>query len=384
MNILRTIVVGLASFICVFAISGFVSLLSLDTTVMDRTVVKKWLSDSQIYDGKLVSALVQSTNAGSEQGSQQVPAATTLSTKSVETALNATYTPDFVQAQIETVINHAYDWTEGKVPEFTFSIPIDQKRDVLIQQLAKQIEPQIAALPVCRSVQFTESSTCRPASLTVEQLASQLTAQRISESGASSEPITNESFSKATPNQQNSALPVSSPLGQLPAIRKIVNVLLVALPIAAIISVAIILLVSAQGKRLLASTRLSRRVFFSMLFTFILSLVAVWAIQNRELGLSNMFPAQLGGLMIPLVKTIIIGISSQLALFSGIALTLSLATWIGLTIWRRKTAQPAPITQPPFPISSPVQPVQPESTSIVPPQSASSQLADAEPRSLDH
>lgn len=337
MNILRAMLISLAGFVCIISVSGFVSLLALQTTVMDRAVIKDWLSASKIYDGRLVSALVQTTNASNEQGDSinpQPQVGISASPEAIKTALNATFTSDFVQTQIEGVINNAYDWTEGKTTEFTFSIPIDQKRDTLIQQLAKVIEPQVVALPICQSMQQAQQATCRPANLTVEQFANQLTAQSIDESGAFTAPITSESIAKDT--QKDLQQSDESPLAQLPAIRAGIDMLLIILPIAAAIIIAIIILVTVSGRRLAAASRLSRRIFFSMLLTLLPALAVIWIARDSDFGLSNMFAAQLGDLAAPLIKTIIVGISNKLAFLSGIVCIVSAMTWIGLTIWRRK------------------------------------------------
>jgi hypothetical protein len=355
MNILRAMLISLAGFVCIIAISGSVYLLTLQTTIMDRTVVKGWLGDSKIYDGKLISAFVQTTNAGGGQGGNpQSQANISASPEAIKTALNATFTPDFVQTQIEAILNNAYDWTENKTPEFTFSIPIDQKRDTLIQQLSKAVEPQIAALPICRSTQQAPQSTCRPSNVTIEQFASQLTTQSIDESGAFAAPITNESISKN--NQKDPQQSDKSPLTQLPAIRAGIDMLLIILPIAAIVSIAIVILATATGRRLAASSRLSRRIFFSMLLTLIPAIAVIWIARDHDFGLSNMFAAQIGELVIPLIKTIIVGIAHKLALLSGIVCGTSAAVWIGLTIWQRKR-QVIEVAQVPAPIP-PADPVQ--------------------------
>jgi hypothetical protein len=174
MNIFRHILIGLASLVFITAVTGFAYTLTLHTTVMDRTVVKTWLNESQVYDGRLINALVQTATANNGQDGTPQPAPTNALTPSpdvVKTALNATFTPEFTRTQIEGVINDAYDWIDGTRPNFTFSIPIDQKRDTLIAQLAKGLGPQIAALPICQVTTYTQNSVCRPPNVTVEQLA---------------------------------------------------------------------------------------------------------------------------------------------------------------------------------------------------------------------
>lgn len=349
MNILRAILIGLASFVFIVAVTGFVYLFTLQTTIMDRTVVKSWLSESKLYDGRLITALVQATNAGGGQNSASQPAANTISAspEAIKTALNATFTSEFTQTQIEGVVNNAYDWIDGSSQEFTFSIPIDQKRDTLIAQLSKAIEPQIATLPICRSIQQAPQSICRPSNVTLEQFASQMTTQSIDESGAFSAPITNKSFSQAS--KDTSQQPKQASLSQLPAIRKGIDTLLLALPIAAAVSLVTIIFATASGHRLVRIARLSRRVLFGMLFIFLPAVIVVWLAKDNDFGLSNMFAAQTGELVIPLIKTIAVGILTQLAIITGIIGIIGAAAWIALSIWQRKlqaikAAQvPAPI-----------------------------------------
>jgi membrane-associated HD superfamily phosphohydrolase len=359
MKTLRALLIALAGFICILAISGFISLLTLRTTVMDQTVVKGWLNTSKIYDGTLVSVLAQAINAGNSQSSLQQPqTGVSVPQEALTSALQATFTPDFVKSQVESVISNAYDWSEGKTPAFTFSIPIDQKRDTLIQQLATAIEPQIASLPICQSFEQIQESTCRPAGLTVEQFSSQVTAESVNKAGTFDAPITSQSVAK---DAQPETSP--SPLAQLPVIHTVIDMLLIILPIAIIVSIATVIFVTAKERRLQAAARLSRRIFFSMLLIVIPAIVAVWIAGNNDLGLSNNFNPQIGDLIVPIIKIAVVGISTKLALLSGIVCVVSLVAWIGFTIWRRKTqeleAMRAPAPTPVLPTLETTPPVQP-------------------------
>lgn len=360
MNILRTILVGLAGFVCTIAISGFIFLLAIHTTIMDRAVVKGWLATSKIYDGRLLSALIQGSATEGEYNStltSQPQTGSSISPETVKIALNATFTPDFVQAQTEGIVNNAYDWMEGDVPTFKFSIPIDQKRTAFIQQITKIIEPQIAALPVCKSARQMQQSTCRPSNVTIQQIASQLATQSADESGAFAAPITNESITKdgqKDPQQSN-----ESPLAQLPAIRKGIDVLQIILPIAIAISIAIVILATRGGRRLAAAARLSRHIFFSVLLILIPAAAVIWVARDSDFGLSRLFAAQIGDVVVPLIKIIIVALAAQLVLFSGIAFAVSGVTWTGFSVWRRRLqaieaarmpnptllVQPAPLPQ---------------------------------------
>lgn len=342
MNIFRNILIGICSLIFITATTAFAYTLTLHETIMDRAVVKSWLDESNIYDGRLINALVQTaTTSESRTGSSQ-PAANVLtpSPDVVKTALNATFTPDFTRTQIEDVMNNAYDWIDGTSPEFTFSIPIDQKRDVLIAQLAKGISPQLAAIPTCQAATYRQDSVCRPPNVTVEQFASEITTQSINESGVFSKPINNESFAQA--DMKQSGQPA---LSQLPTVRRTINLLLWLLPIIAVISLVALTFAATKGQRILRVAHLSRRVSLSMLFIFIPTIIVVYFAKDNNFGLANMFNAQTGELVVPLIKTILIGILSHLAVITGSIVGLSAIAWIILSILRHNKIQPQPATQ---------------------------------------
>jgi hypothetical protein len=329
MKILRILLVGLAGFACVISLVGLVYLSTIQATVLNRSVVKSWVSENKIYDGKLIAALVQTSSANSRQ-SDTAPSSINVSPEIIKSAMVATFTPDFVQTHTEAVIDHAYDWIEGKSPEFRFSVPVDQKRATFIQHLSKSLESQVTMLPVCGSARIAQNIACRPPNLSVEQFAVQITTQSLSASETFATPLTNESFSLAT--QNNTPQSGSLPLTQLPMLRAATDVLFVILPILAILSVLIVVFATVAGHRLAASTRLARRIFFSMLLTFTPAFIILFILKDNDFGLANLFGAQMGELVVPLIRTIIIDIAYNLAAFSGIASILAVITWIGLSI----------------------------------------------------
>jgi hypothetical protein len=364
MKILRILVVGLAGFACVISIVSLVYLFTLQATIMNRSVVKNWISENNIYDGKLITALVQTSSANSPQ-SDTPPSSINVSPETIKSAMVATFTPDFVQTHTEAVIDSAYDWIEGKSPEFRFSIPVDQKRATFIQQLSKSLEPQVTMLPVCGSARIAQNIACRPPNLTVEQFAVQITTQSLSASDTFATPLTNESFSQAIQNDTPQSS--SSPLNQLPLLRAATDVLFVILPVIAILSALIVVFATLAGHRLAASTRLARRIFFSMLLTFIPAFIILFILKDNDFGLANLFGAQIGELVVPLIKTIIIDIAYKLAIFSGIAGLLAAITWIGLYVQQQRLSKNIASASPPhlqtvLPQQSPAQGTNPLST----------------------
>ncbi len=348
MNILRSILIGLMSFVCVITISGTIYVTTLQSTIMNPTVVKSWLKDSKIYDGGLLSLLVQPGQQNDKQPDS--PQKIIATSSQVKTALSNTYTPDFIQTQVETMVNNAYAWMDGKTPNFSFSVPIDQKKDVLIQQLAAAIEPQIAALPVCSQAMVAAQTACRPSGETPAQVATELTTQNIQQSSMFNKPITNETLAK------NDNSPIDSNkqslLTQLPSIHQLINQLSIIFPIIALVAIAIIVAIAKSGQRLLASLRLSRRIFFSMILTFIGALVFVWLTRNSDFGLSGV-AGQASDALLPLIEIALAGLAKTLAIYSGIVCFVTLAIWIGIAIWLKKHA-PVPSETPAIVATEPI------------------------------
>lgn len=336
MDFIRKLSIWLASLICVIAISGTVSLLTLQTTILDRSVVKSWLQQSKLYDdNKLVSAIVQTPSGEQAQDIVTIPP------EAIKTALGNTYNSEFIQTQTETVVNAAYDWMEGKTSDFQFSIPIDQKRDTLIQQLSTAIEPQVATIPVCS---LRVQTGCRTPGLTPLQYAQQLATQSIQESGAFSEPLTNKSIAQPVSDPKETTS--SFALTQLPLLRSIVSILIVALPLVALLSVIFISLMTQGSSRLAILSKLSRRVFFGVALSLAGSIFILWIGHDSDFGLTKTLTAQasdIGGLVAPLVKIIIIGLASKLALFSSIVCLVSLAAWICFRLLQKRAVQAAKI-----------------------------------------
>lgn len=344
MNILRTIVVGLASFICITAISGMIYILTLQTTVLDRNVVKGWLNESHIYDGRLMSLFVQNTKPANDTSSLTHIAP---SPGAITNALNGTFSPNFVQYQAEKILDNAYDWMEGKTPNFSFSVPIDQKRDTLIEQLSKALEPQIAALPICTPLLAANNTACRPLDQTPAQYARLLTTDSIEKSSAFSQPLNNETVSQAT-SRDPAAQSKTSPLGQLPAIHSAVEMLVIALPITTVIAAAIVVFASEKGRRIRAAMGLFRRIFFGMLASFAIAVIVAVIMRTNNVAAS--LPGEISNILGPLLQIVIGDIALRLALISGIVTTLAGIIWVSLRIWLKKLEKPKNSDGPPNPV----------------------------------
>lgn len=348
MNFLRTTIVGLASFVCVLAISGFIWLTTLTATLLQPGAVKGWLRESGVYS-KLLSTLV-TTNEQAAQGGLN-------STEATKQALHNTFTPDYIQQQAETAIDSTYLWLEGKSDKAAFSIPVDEKRTTFINNFAAAIEPQVAALPVCSAASQVNANsvTCRPPQLTPQQFAQMIAAETVTRSEMLGKPLTEETIAA----QQAGTSPTESQtLAQLPTSVQLINTLLLILPLAALLCFGIIAL--AATDRLIAFARLARRVWFGSLFTLIAAGVLLYLSANPQV-LPNFSSTQTGGiveLFTPVLQRAVAAVAGQLALLSGISVAISGAFWILLSVLRKRREQARIHDSPPpsTPVSTPSTP----------------------------
>lgn len=326
MSILRRITIWSISLVCVTAVSGIVYILTLESTLLDRTAVKQWLVDARVYDDNmLIDALVQTPPENTQPIDQL-----TLPPDAVKSAMGNTFTGDFIKTQIETVVDKSYDWIEGKTPTFQFSVPIDQKRETLIHQLATVIEPQIEAIPLCSR---TSTPNCRPSTSSLSQFATEIAAQSINGSGSFDKPITNKTFADASSKSAKKTEVV--PLSELPAIRSAINVLFVVLPIIVVLSLVAIVFLAQNSDRLKIFTKLARRLFFSMLVSVVLCTVILWFARDSDFGLKDFLSTQsgaMGQLVAPFLKNMITGFAGSLLFWSGIFGSISLLAWAGCIV----------------------------------------------------
>lgn len=356
MRTVQSMAIWLAGFLCVTATALLVYVGTLQMTVLDRAVVKGWLVQGGVYKNNLVPTLIQS---GATHTEKPDPASDTgqfvIPKDALKLALERTFTKDFVRTQAEATIDNFYNWLEGKTKEFTVSIPVDQKRDTFISELARASEPSIAALPVC-GPKLTINTLCRPANIAPDLYSQQVIAQNINQSGFFNKPITLN-------DTKNDASSTRIPLA-IPPFLPYIGPIIVGLMAVFVLSAASSLWLAPVGNKLRAISGLGKRIFLAQIFTFVGALLLLIAFGSGFFQFSTMLPDQpaivsetIGGI----VKVAFMAMATTLAIFSGIACGIALVIWLGIHFWQRKTTriaiaeqvdtppdQPAPST----PISS--------------------------------
>ncbi|HSE29089.1 MAG TPA: hypothetical protein VLA77_00695 [Candidatus Saccharimonadales bacterium] len=312
MDFLRATLRALFVVITSASLATLISVATMQATILNRSTVLRWMENSGIYQN-IVNIAVQ-LQPDSAPESQQFLGETT-----IRDAINQTLDPAFLRTSTEKIINSTYDWLEGKSETITFSIPLSEKRDLLKQNLAKQIEPKISSLPTCSS-NFSgvtsQQVQCIPKNSNAQTYAADLASRAVDSSDFLVQPLT----------QQNIQLPT------LPA----VNVLrFLASNLQIIISgLAVLAVLSATGYVLLSKDKLrgiqavGRRAFFGTLILVIGGGV-LWYFSNKLTLSAFGDQAIITSIVDPLARQIAADVGMWLFIFSGIVFATGGLIWLG-------------------------------------------------------
>ena len=310
--------------LCVAAVSGTVYSAAISTTLLDRSDIKQWLGASKLYDNDtLISVLF------TEQPNTIIAGQNLISNEAIQHALERTFPASFLRQNFEHVVDKSYDWIEGREARFAFSVPVDTKRQTFIAELAKEIEPKIAALPICN---LTIQTPCRP-NVPVPDFVRQLVIESITASDFLQAPLTESVFIQST-STENTAV-----LSRLPMIYSTVMTLLWALPLVFLISLVGAWLLTPHGSKQTLLIRLSRGIFSSTVVTIIIATTIILIEQFRGFSFETVFTGT--GSLAPVLGTfltkLIIGFSWALLLFAAIGCFISVISWIILLQIKKRT-----------------------------------------------
>jgi hypothetical protein len=379
MNFWRALVASLLSLICTLSVSAFVILATLQTTVLDRQVVKTWLSDSGVYKNAINTAASsdQTIKEQTDTGNVAIPEDT------VKTALNQTFSSAYVQQQTEKVLDSVYTWLDGKQSTISFDINTTTQKDDFVKNLAEAIKPKIAALPACatRSEFHPQNPTCVPPGANADELARSIATDAGDELSIFKEPITNETVAQANTHADQNSSPLTSPnsdLQQLPNLTANIRQWLLLLPIIAVVSGGLMILASRD--HLKAAKHLAGRLTFGFSVTLALGLVMVCFGGGLKLsGFVTASSAVVSNIIEPIFHQAVPAIGARLAWVSGIAGVITLILWLVFqTLWEnreRAKLLTAPDKEGEVPINT---------ESAAAPKSPEKPIETSEPKKTDH
>lgn len=322
MKSFRSFWVAFAGFISTTCIVILIWTLALLMSVFNESAVKQGLSDSGIYDS-FMSELSKTLQTQTSTQTESI-----LTSDALANALANTYSSDYIQSQTETIIDSTYNWANGTSSEISFTIPVNEQRDTLIQELATAIEPAISQLQTCTALNqaSAQSSACLPSNMTSEEFAKSLATQAISGSDFASTPISSDSLNV------NSA---SSPLAQLPQYFQILRWSTIILAALAVAAFAIMLIVSTEKIKTMAL--FGRRLFFGALIPLCFGAAMYW-LGSQASGLPGLDSStiSMAAIVVPLMQKFLQLIGLQLIIFGGAFTAIGLAIWIGFKVWISK------------------------------------------------
>lgn len=345
--------------IVVSCFSLLILLSTLKTTILSRDSVKSWVSSSGAYDNALKSFL--STRVVGDEAL----ITNDIFQKSIENTFPSTY----VKEGAETVINSFYDWLDGHSDKIAFHIPVNEKRDALIENLAVLIEERLKTLPACdvRSSVLDPNTACMPSGISAKAYAADVAELSVDSSGLLTVPISQEDIIRDLPGKEAIQL----------FTKNITLILTVVLPILAIAALWLRIIIAAPGKKMSSINNMASQVTISAMLSFLVGATALMFGANLKLapslGLADSQQKMIVEQVVdPIISQALPAIGGQLMMFGGAVMILGFMGWLGPRATRRlgshkRRTNPAGLTKdqfPTYPVDKPV--IKPSSTTPSP------------------
>jgi len=331
MNIMRWVGRGLLLTVTTVSIALWITVMTLQSTLLNRSAVLGWLDNSGAYN-HVLSSVINLQNVGQDSG--------TFDQETLQKAIGKTLPPSYIKQVSETGINAVFDWLEGKSDTIAFSIPVADKRTELQQQLQNVIAPQLKNLPVCKSNLSGLASKeidCLPAGSSPEQAATTAAKQAVGGSEFLTKPI-NQEVINSTGLQTISWLPMlDQSLGLLSWL----------LPLVALLCGVGYIFIGSSHLRNLRS--LAGHLLFSSGITTAAGLALWYFGSNIQLDQASSEASQsalLSDVIQPIIHQVVPAIGISLMLFAGSMAFVAGATWVTLLILGKRMGQNTSLSQP--------------------------------------
>ncbi len=181
MNRVRKATVYLFALLLFGALINTAVFTSTNATLTKPEKIESYLGDSQIYSHFISYVTDQAEKA---LGDNDQSGTVSLSDAAIQSAAEAAFPKEFVQSQINAVIDTNYSWLEGKTSAPNFRIDLTTQKQEFAKKVGEYAKTYVATLPVCTTAQQVQqntgsilSATCRPAELTPESAQALVTEQ---------------------------------------------------------------------------------------------------------------------------------------------------------------------------------------------------------------
>lgn len=168
MNTLRKIFL----FLIVLGFSGLLFLNSFvwvgRQTVMDRNVTESWLEEGKVYDnfvGELAKTVEK--EQAKKHGVEGEESEGNVDVAALTRAAKSAFPPAVLQENVESILDSAYDWLEGKTDKLVFNLDLAEEKVAFVEALGNEAITKLSSLPTCTNEQVSEdfdpfSATCLP------------------------------------------------------------------------------------------------------------------------------------------------------------------------------------------------------------------------------
>lgn len=338
MIFMRAFFRGIVLFVVLVSAGLWVVAATLQSTLLNRDTVKQWGTESGAYGNVMETLEIrQLDETGSVDGAL------------LREAINQTLTLGYVQEQSEVAVDAFYDWVDGTSSEVTYTIPIQERRDEFIDNLAGKLEEKVRSLPQCTG-SFSLQQECIPRTYTPETYAASIAKQTADDSDLFVEPIVVEAVE-----------PVGV-VATLPMLAYWSGVASWVLPILAVLMGGAYVALSQKWRNGIAN--LGKRLVFSSVFLVIIGAIT-WIfggsldLATRLFGGSDM--SFVSSVIEPILHQAIPTIGMWLTIWSGSVLILGVLLWIvGFILGRQTKMNTSVSTSAPSPETPPIQPSQPQ------------------------
>ena len=339
---MKKIPLAIAYFLCTLSITTLIWLLTLQATILNRQTTKTWLNQSSLYT-QLIPQTIKTTGQQTLDTEKPTPTNVVITPSILQTALENTFPPSYIQNQTETIVDSTYNWLEGTSRDIIINIPIQDKKPLFTAELARAIQPSLASLPPCMNlVQMLDTAPCMPVGVDQAAFAQKIAETAVSESIFFNQPLTNTDLTGqssdfgATPQQQHDF----QTLSVLPMYRQWLSILLLILPVIAVTSTLAIILIAPD--KLLALGRLCRRLAISAGLTLVAGLVLLYLGNHASSAIPGLADQPAAALFIPVLQQALTGIATQLAIISGTVAAITGLSWLTISLIRRRQQHTQP------------------------------------------
>lgn len=349
MNILRKALLVFTGGLFALALWLLAVDIGLVKTFSQPDNVKKMVADSGLY-GEVVPGLLEQIAKENPQSADtgEVP----LTNPIVKEAAQEAFSPQFLQTNVESIIDSLYNWLEGKTAEPEFNVNLEPAKLSFANLVAQKLEARLKSLPACPAGTQTQNfdyynATCLPRGTTAAAAAQQVKGQV----NGSQDFLADTAVTPADIKQSNSNQSIfEGQLKDLPQAWEHFKRSPIYLAVLAVLLSLVIILLSQSRRR--GIKRVGITLLAVGIIILIFSLLLGTAGKNKQINLDN---KALSEKLNTLIEDIANNVGNSYMWLGGIYTALGLAAVAGTMFVGRAKGPTKPAAEPEAKAAEPVE-----------------------------